>query len=364
MKKPKFEWKGQTEDYPMKNYPDYEKGKPPQYGKFHNLSTLDELERIWGKKWGEQGIGKLREVALVKPTDYETNPLFLKNPEFFMLRYSLLTHAKFDVNLLKQQHEEYASVLKENGVAIQYMKYPDTPMGAYGPMRKLFVAACLGFVIRGGVIVKRWGHASWMRGLEAHAQKFFADIGCPILLQVSGRGIFEDAWVWAAENVLLGSYGIACNDEAMRQVTPVLQAAGVEEVVLGHSTTILNSYESGGDFHLDGCLGIADLGLAIVYPAQLDFGIYSWLREHGFDFVEVPYDEQTKCVPCNGVLLEPGKIIMPAGAQKTNNALRKKGVDVIELGTSGVALGGINGIRCITCRLIREPGPTLGELKK
>ena len=33
------------------------------------VSYLDELELIWGKRWGAQGIGRLREVAMVRPTE-------------------------------------------------------------------------------------------------------------------------------------------------------------------------------------------------------------------------------------------------------------------------------------------------------
>jgi len=55
---------------------------------------------------------------------------------------------------------------------------------------------------------------------------------------------------------------------------------------------------------------------------------------------------------------------MSSEAKKTNAMLRKEGVDVIEVDTVGLAQGGFNGLRCITCRLYREPGPSLEEIKK
>ena len=36
------------------------------------------------------------------------------------------------------------------------------------------------------------------------------------------------------------------------------------------------------------------------------------------------------------MLLAPGKIVMPGGAEKTNSELRKRGVDVIEFDTTGI----------------------------
>lgn len=66
------------------DYPAYEPNKPPQWYKYHKeVGYMDELEKIWGKKWGAQGIGKLREVALVRPTEIEVLPLYDKDPNFF-----------------------------------------------------------------------------------------------------------------------------------------------------------------------------------------------------------------------------------------------------------------------------------------
>ena len=44
----------------FEEFPFYEEGKVPQYHRYHaEISYLDELERIWGKPWGAQGIGRL-----------------------------------------------------------------------------------------------------------------------------------------------------------------------------------------------------------------------------------------------------------------------------------------------------------------
>jgi hypothetical protein len=43
----------------LRSFPFYEEGKVPQYQKYHaKVSNLDELELIWGKRWGAQGIGR------------------------------------------------------------------------------------------------------------------------------------------------------------------------------------------------------------------------------------------------------------------------------------------------------------------
>ena len=362
MRIPKLNWKGPLEKYPMENYPDYEPGKPPRFEKLAELDYLDEVERIWGQRWGEQGIGRLKEVALVKPSEHEVNALFLNHPEFFMLRHYLRTGKKPNFELLVQGIEDLAKVLSENGVSVRWMEFDDV-MGAYGPMRKLFVATNLGKVTRAGAIIGRRGHDSYNRGIAYYSQKFFTEIGCPVIMTVTGKGIFEGAFPFVAENICVGSYGIGVNQEAMDQVLPVFNAAGIE-AIMGHSTSIMDSFESGGDFHMDMVLGVADLGLVTVFPAQLDYEVFLWLKSHGFKMIEVPLDEQIKSVACNGLQLEPGKVIMPQGAKKTNIALRKEGVDVIEVDVSDIAQGGVNGIRCVVLALLREPGPSLNEIRR
>ncbi len=362
LRNPRNEWKGSLEEYPLENYPDYEPGKPPRFEKLREIDYSDEMERVWGRRWGEQGIGRLREVALVKPTEHEVNHLFLKDPSFFMLRQPLLTGIMPNLEWMIQGVEDYAKALEENGVRVRWLEY-DEIMGAYGPLRKLFVAANLGIVTNLGAIIPRFGHGSFLRGTEYYAQKFFTEMGCPVVSTVTGKGVFEGACQWPAENIRLAYYGIAINQEGLEQVAPIFRAAGVE-MIMGHGTTIIDDFASGGDAHVDMALGVADLGVATVYPAQLDYSIYSYLKEHGYRFIEIPPDEQVKCVPSNGMILEPGKIIMSSDAKKTNAALRREGVDVIEIETKGIAQGGVNGIRCITLRLLRDAGPTIDEIKK
>lgn len=362
LKNPKKEWKGKIEDYPLTGYPDYEPGRPPRFEKLNKFSYLDELERIWGKRWGAQGIGKLREVALIKPSEHEANPLWAKDPNFFLLRQGIIDQEALE--LLFDQHEAYARTLKENGVSIHWMDIDD-PMGAYGPMRKLYMAEEV-FVAKGGAIMPRFGHASYKRGLEPHFQRFLASIGCPILLTVCGDGILETGpgLVPVAEDVLLIHQSCAGNQDGLDQILPVLERCGLKEYHLVYLQTIMDTFESGGEFHVDMIVGPVDIGVAVVYPACLDYHTYVWLKEKSFKLIEIPSNEHKKYIPANCVMLEPGKVIMPAGADKTNSALRKEGIDVIEVQTTGLTKGGTNGIRCMTLQLIRDPGPGLEEIKR
>ena len=72
----------------LRSFPFYEEGKVPQYQKYHaKVSYLDELELIWGKRWGAQGIGRLREVAMVRPTETEVKKLYEEDSRFLRLQW-------------------------------------------------------------------------------------------------------------------------------------------------------------------------------------------------------------------------------------------------------------------------------------
>ncbi len=352
-KNPKKEYKGKIEDYPMENYPDYEPGKAPKPGMLEEISYLDELVRIWGKNWGAQGIGKLREVALAKPTEQEMNPLWEKHRDFFLLR-----REKVDLNRLQRAMDNYAEILTREGVTVHWMETPET-MGAYGPMRKLFMCA-FPLVVNGGAIMPRLGHGSFLRGLEVNFNKFFAKIGCPILLTVHGKGIGElGPFVRIADDAILAYRSCSCNDEALEQIMPVLGRSGYKDIPVANCTTIYQDFRAGGEFHPDMFFATLDLRLALVYPAFLDYQVFKWLKDRDFTLIEGSPEEHFKYTPENLLTLEPGKVIMPSEAKETIAKVRKAGVEVIEFDTSGLQVG-TNGIACVTLQLIRDPGPSIG----
>jgi hypothetical protein len=84
----------------LKQFPFYEEGKVPQYHKYHaGVSFLDEIELIWGKRWGAQGIGRLREVAMVRPTETEVRKLYEEDSAYFVFNGTTP-----DLKLMQEQH--------------------------------------------------------------------------------------------------------------------------------------------------------------------------------------------------------------------------------------------------------------------
>ena len=94
-----------------RTFPFYEEGKVPQYHRYHaEVSYLDELPLIWGKQWGAQGIGRLREVAMVKPTMTEVRKLYEEDSAFFVFDGNTP-----DLELMQAQHLSLARTYEKLG---------------------------------------------------------------------------------------------------------------------------------------------------------------------------------------------------------------------------------------------------------
>ena len=346
--------KRSIDDFSPTSYPDYRKDAPPDVYKLRDYSYLDEYQSIWGRPWGAQGIGRLKEVGLVAPTAYEGHPLWSQDPDFFLLRY----RSKIDVDLLIENHKEWAEFLERHGVRIHWMEFEDT-WGAHGPMRKLFVCEEVKFV-RGGAIIPRFGHASYKRGLEREFQKFVTAIGCPILHTIHGDGVMEvgPMLVGLTDDVWVGGTSCGANDEGIQQVAPLLRSSGVEDFHVMQLPTILDTFEAGGEFHVDMVISALDFKKVLVWPDNLPWDTYVWLRDRGFEIIEIPREDQRFC-PANLIVLEPGRVIMPAQAASTMKKVTDAGVEVLPFDSDGIMQGGVNGLKCITMEILREPGPRL-----
>jgi N-dimethylarginine dimethylaminohydrolase len=350
-------WREALEAYPVERYPDYAPGKPPQLDELHRRTYLDEVEAIWGRCWGCQGIGRLREVALVRcDPDYEGHGYWARHPDFFLLRHN----PRPDLDLFVRHQQAYADTLVACGVNVRWLEIDDA-LGAYGPMRKFFIGGALR-IFRGGAILPRAGEGAAYRGIEREFQKLLTGLGCPVIGAVIGAGIYEaGSVVPVGEGVLLAGLSCALNEDGLAQILPVLRRCGVTEVHVSHMQTIMDSFASGGEFHIDMVVGTLGVRKAIVYPGALDYQTYRWLKDKGFQLAEIPADEQRRYAPANLVVLGPNRVVMARGAVKTIRAVEAMGVEVVPIETEGIMQGGVNGISCITMQLLREPGPGLAD---
>lgn len=328
------------------------------------LTYEDELEVIWGKRWGAQSeIGRLRETLVIRPGD-EVAP-----PEEDLVFYQF--DKRVDVAKVKEEFENLIRVLESEGVKVYDIRelvrdeididewmlkepygLPHARFGGPG-------ARDVGFVVNGGAIIGRMS-LPYRRGEEFILMKALAKLGVPILYTVNGNGIFEGGnVVWLdPEHVVIGR-SVRTNQEGIEQVSYVLRRVGVEEIrivpIPGHLYN--TKWPAGGFAHLDVVFGYVDDGLALIYPPGVPYDFIEYLRSKDINMIEVPPDE-ARWMACNTVAIKPGKVIIPEEHKETIRSLEREGVDVIGVPwEENRYLGG--GPHCSTMPLIRDPGPRL-----
>lgn len=323
----------------------YEPGRPARPEVIADLSYLDELEATWGRRWGAQSeMGRLRMAMVSVPTANEVSPEAEEDPIFYGLPSGLP-----DLALMKRQHRAFVKALEDFGVELVYLEVPQEYYGPYCRNRIMWAPASC-FVINGGAILPRYGLAPWRKGHEVLMFKKLAEIGCPVLYTLHGKGVLElgGNGQWLDPKHLIIGLGPSGNLDGARQVEEVFRRAGVEEIHYAYFT---------GAIHLDIVFGMADAWLAVIDPVHLDHATQVYLRKKGIKCIEAPPEEAANAA-CNTLVLEPGRLLMPAGNPRTAGALREEGVTVIELEMSEfVKTGG--GPHCATGNLIRDPGPFL-----
>jgi N-dimethylarginine dimethylaminohydrolase len=344
----------------LKNLPWFERGKPTKNWLLHETDFYDEVDKIWGKKWGAEGLGRLREVLVSRPTENETRSEYEKEWQYY---YST-TKGKGDLSRLQEQFDGYYKVLKQNGVKVNYVEPPLPSIGPYGYLKNMVTLAGGGLVFRGGAIIHRMGLGAWQRGREVIWTKALTALGVPIYLTIHGKGIGEPgAGRWLDSRHFVFNESVVCNEEGMDQINFILQRLGIQLIVT-HSPGWMDSIGEGniGTSHADMFVMAADLGVVVLYPDLVNYSFVRYLKRMKFRIIEVPPKEYWD-LAVNGVTLEPGKVLMNKGSPKTAKALEKEGVDVIQVKFSESHKFAIAGLHCATLELIRDqPGPLLQEV--
>lgn len=335
------------------DFPFYKEGAVPQYHRYHaEVSYLDELERIWGRRWGAQGIGRLREVAMVKPTESEVLALYEEDPAFFVFN-----GATPDLGLMLEQHQRLARLYEDLGIVVRDLRWADDPpRSAYGPMKR-GISAAAGFVINGGAIIPREATPYW-RGRSRYVSKALIGMDCPILYTVHGKGVAEiGASTRMADDLIVVMLSTDMNREGLEQVTPILQRSGYKRIVVASSPGPLYDFheEVPGWMHADMWIMPLDARLALIYPPWCDYQTIRDLHEIGYTLIEAPREE-VGLFAVNGITIEPRRVVMNESAIKTRRLLEHNGVEVIPTPYDEVHKYG-GGIRCNTMQLIRDPGP-------
>lgn len=313
---------------------------------------LDEVKTYWKRKWGSQGIGRLKTVILHRPGEEAMLAAKMAKEDPAVAKM-IMDWDKVDPEEMQREHDILVDILKGEGVEILWLN-PEPPLiGVYGlPASYLCSCGWYSSILNGGAIGNRHGMSSWL-GQNRFFRKRFAELNIPFLVQVVGGGLFECPNIrWIDNKTCIIATTSVTNMEGIEQVLPVMKKTGTEEVHIAHGSDYLYTYgDYGISFHLDGVFGMADDKLAVIYPGCIDYDTIRWLEAKKIDLIECPQSEYWE--PCNLLCIELGKVIIAGWAEKTIKKLERKGVECIKWNHRNFALSSA-GPTCVIGVLERE----------
>jgi len=286
--------------------------------------------------WGiDNDYGVLRDVLLGKPDYYrwvEAGPLIGRT-----LENMHKTGVSFDFDLAQAQHAEMVRVYEDAGVTCHYLD--SDPV-----LHRNFFA-------RDSSAMTPWGalicHMQLKcRRADYHSViKFYQENEIPIW-QYATAGHFEggDFVILEPGTVLIGYCGERSEREGSEQVADFVRAEGWEAQVVPNPALFV---------HMDGLVVPLDEKLLVACLDALEDWVIDWLRDRGFDFIDVSFAE-AKNLGVNLVALGNKKVLSMVGSVKLNEAMRDRGYEVFAPDMSMFTLGG-GGVHCLCQALKRDP---------
>jgi N-dimethylarginine dimethylaminohydrolase len=288
---------------------------------------MNETDLAWGV---DSEYGRLHDVLLCRPDNFR------------WLITSAITRAtieagfELDRERAAAQHSALIAAYEAAGASCHFLE-PD-PALPY----QVFARDSSAMGPDGTVITQL--AQPWRRGEYAAAIRFYQEAGIPIRAMVTA-GSLEGGDVMIVEPgvVLIGSGETRTQEAAANQVAAWYRDDGWEARVQPFPERFV---------HIDVLVAVLASKLAAVCTEVLPAGAVEWLRTRGFDLIEVSADQAFN-LGVNAISVGDERVISATGATELNDALRARGIEVIELELDMFTLGG-GGAHCLGQALRRE----------
>jgi len=250
--------------------------------------------------------------------------------------------AKPNLAAAQKEHDALVDLLKQSGIQVAYHEEPQP-----GRADSIFVHDPA-IVTDRGALVLRMGK-ELRRGEEASIARALGTIGVPVLASLRGDATAEGGdLLWVNHDVLAVGQGFRTNGEGLQQIREAMKAirVDVEPVPL--------PYFRGPEacLHLMSLISVVDDDLAVVYPRLVPVPFWRFLREHGFELVEVP-DEEFETMAPNVLAVAPRDCIMLEGNPVTQHRLTEAGCRVRTYRGNEISLKAEGGATCLTRPVLR-----------
>ena len=285
-----------------------------------------EGEHAWGV---DSETGALLDVLLCPPSHFRWLPTSA------ISRATLDSGRRYDPEAAAAQHAEMVSVYEGAGVRPHFLE-PDPALPYQVYARDSSVMTPWGALI---TQMNQW----WRRGEYAPAIAFYHERGIPIHRMITAAALEGgDVVVVEPGAILIGTGEERTQRAAAEQLAAWIEAEGWEariEPIPGHFV------------HIDVLVAIVAPKLAAVCVEVASHGLVGWLRDRGFEVMEVER-EHAMTLGINAMSLGDDRVLTSAGSPLTEQ-LRARGLTVFDPELSMFTLGG-GGAHCLAQPLRRE----------
>ena len=284
--------------------------------------------------WGiDNDYGPLRDVLLGRPEHFrwvDAGPITQRT-----LQNQDQSGVAFNLQTAMAQHAEMVHIYEDAGVTCHYLDSDEV-------LHRNFFARDSSAMTPWGALICHM-QLKCRRADYVTAIRFYQDNDIPIWRFVTA-GHFEggDFVILEPGSVLIGYCGERSEKEGAEQVADWVRQEGWEAQVAPISREFV---------HMDGLVVPLAPGLLVACLDALEDWLVAWLRDRGFEFVDVGYRE-ARNLGVNLVALGHDRVLSMRGSAVLNDRLRALGFEVFDPDMSMFTLGG-GGVHCL-CQALRR----------
>ncbi len=284
--------------------------------------------------WGiDNDYGPLHDVLLGRPEHFrwvDAGPITQRT-----LQNQDQSGVAFNLQTAMAQHAEMVRIYEDAGVTCHYLDSDEV-------LHRNFFARDSSAMTPWGALICHM-QLKCRRADYVTALRFYQDNDIPIWRFVTA-GHFEggDFVILEPGCVLIGYCGERSEKEGAEQVADWVRQEGWEAQVAPISREFV---------HMDGLVVPLAPGLLVACLDALEDWLVAWLRDRGFEFVDVGYRE-ARNLGVNLVALGHDRVLSMRGSAVLNDRLRALGFEVFDPDMSMFTLGG-GGVHCL-CQALRR----------
>ena len=282
-------------------------------------------------RWGvDSEHGRLLDVLLCPPDNFRWLPTSA------ISKGTLAGDRKFDGELARRQHAEMVAVYEAAGVRCHFLE-PDPAL----PYQVFARDSSVG-TPEGAVVTQL--HQPWRRGEYAPVIRFLQEAEIPIFKMVTAAAIEGgDVIIVEPGRMLIGNGEERTEAAAAEQLAGWMRELGWEVRIEMIPSQFV---------HVDVLVSILGPKLAAVCTDVAGAGLVRWLRDAGFEILDVPVAEAF-ALGVNAISLGDDRALSAEYSKGLNEQLRAHGVEVFDPDLSMFTLGG-GGAHCLGQALRRE----------